>query len=136
MLQPNQDLQMQGKVSGADWGVIYPKQKLNYGDFTERLWAYLTIQQLLEKRWVHLSLCRSLTQKNCLYPVFYFLSCSDVGTLQEQEAIRSRARNMSLQYSFVTPLSSMVVTKPETKEGANRFLVADKLTEGKGDIIS
>lgn len=62
MLQPNQDLQMQGKVSGADWGVIYPKQKLNYGDFTERLWAYLTIQQLLEKRWVHLSLCRSLNE--------------------------------------------------------------------------
>lgn len=35
---------------------------------------------------------------------------------------------MSLQYSFVTPLTSMVVTKPEASDSP---LIADKLTEGK-----
>lgn len=38
---------------------------------------------------------------------------------------------MSLRYSFVTPLTSMVVTKPETEKGADSPLIADKLTEGK-----
>lgn len=39
---------------------------------------------------------------------------------------------MSLKYDFVTPLTSMVVTKPETEEGQSSPLIADKLTEGKG----
>lgn len=38
---------------------------------------------------------------------------------------------MSLQYSFVTPLTSMVVTRPETEDGTDSPLIADKLTEGK-----
>lgn len=38
---------------------------------------------------------------------------------------------MSLQYGFVTPLTSMVVTKPETEDGTESPLIADKLTEGK-----
>lgn len=29
---------------------MYPDDDYIFGDFTERLWAYLTIQQLLEKR--------------------------------------------------------------------------------------
>lgn len=29
---------------------MYPDEEYIFGDFTERLWAYLTIQQLLEKR--------------------------------------------------------------------------------------
>lgn len=37
---------------------------------------------------------------------------------------------MSLQYSFVTPLTSMVVTKPETEDTPSGPLIADKLTEG------
>uniref|UniRef100_A0A3B3TMF7 Inter-alpha-trypsin inhibitor heavy chain H3 n=1 Tax=Poecilia latipinna TaxID=48699 RepID=A0A3B3TMF7_9TELE len=71
-----------------------------FGDFTERLWAYLTIQQLLEKR------CES----------------------EKDEAI-ARALNISLQYSFVTPLTSMVVTKPETEDTGRSPSIADKLTE-------
>lgn len=58
-----------------------------------------------------------------------------MGTPQEREDISARARDMSMQYSFVTPLTSMVVTKPETKEGAHSFHIADKLTEGKGKKI-
>lgn len=34
---------------------------------------------------------------------------------------------MSLRYSFVTPLTSMVVTKPEDDDSP---MIADKLTEG------
>ncbi|XP_026198345.1 inter-alpha-trypsin inhibitor heavy chain H3-like [Anabas testudineus] len=100
---PDKDFRMHGEVTVADWGVVYPKQKFNFGDFTERLWAYLTIQQLLEK--------------------------SDIGTQQERDSISARALNISMRYSFVTPLTSMVVTKPETEEGAHNFLLADKLTE-------
>uniref|UniRef100_A0A4W6FDR8 Inter-alpha-trypsin inhibitor heavy chain 3 n=1 Tax=Lates calcarifer TaxID=8187 RepID=A0A4W6FDR8_LATCA len=77
-----------------------------FGDFTERLWAYLTIQQLLEKR----------------------LS----GSPDEKVNATAKALEMSLQYSFVTPLTSMVVTKPETEDGTDSPLIADKLTEGKG----
>lgn len=43
---------------------------------------------------------------------------------------------MSLRYSFVTPVTSMVVTKPETEEGSGSPLIADKLTEGKEMLIN
>uniref|UniRef100_A0A4W6FC05 Inter-alpha-trypsin inhibitor heavy chain H3 n=1 Tax=Lates calcarifer TaxID=8187 RepID=A0A4W6FC05_LATCA len=74
-----------------------------FGDFTERLWAYLTIQQLLEK--------------------------SKSGSPDEKVNATAKALEMSLQYSFVTPLTSMVVTKPETEDGTDSPLIADKLTE-------
>lgn len=41
----------------------------------------------------------------------------------------AKALEMSLRYGFVTPLTSMVVTKPETERGSP--LIADKLTESK-----
>uniref|UniRef100_A0A8B9K9L0 Inter-alpha-trypsin inhibitor heavy chain H3 n=1 Tax=Astyanax mexicanus TaxID=7994 RepID=A0A8B9K9L0_ASTMX len=33
-----------------EWALMFPEQEYIFGDFTERLWAYLTIQQLLDKR--------------------------------------------------------------------------------------
>lgn len=95
-----EDYQEQGQASVTDWGAIYPDEEYIFGDFTERLWAYLTIQQLLDK--------------------------SKVVSPQEKENITAKALEMSLQYNFVTPLTSMVVTKPETDDPP---LVADKLTE-------
>uniref|UniRef100_A0A8D0D1G6 Inter-alpha-trypsin inhibitor heavy chain H3 n=1 Tax=Sander lucioperca TaxID=283035 RepID=A0A8D0D1G6_SANLU len=74
-----------------------------FGDFTERLWAYLTIQQLLENR--------------------------SKGTEDENANATAKALEMSLHYSFVTPLTSMVVTKPETEDGPDSPFIADKLTE-------
>nr|XP_017199117.2 inter-alpha-trypsin inhibitor heavy chain H4 isoform X4 [Oryctolagus cuniculus] len=68
-----------------------------FGSFMERLWAYLTIQQLLEQ-------------------MVY-------APKAQQRALESRARNLSLDYSFVTPLTSMVVTKPE---GQGQAQVAEK----------
>uniref|UniRef100_A0A8C6V5M8 Inter-alpha-trypsin inhibitor heavy chain H3 n=1 Tax=Neogobius melanostomus TaxID=47308 RepID=A0A8C6V5M8_9GOBI len=95
-----EDYQVQGQASVSDWGVMYPDEEYVFGDFTERLWAYLTIQQLLDK--------------------------SKVGSPQEKDSITAKALDMSLLYNFVTPLTSMVVTKPETDD---TLQVADKLTE-------
>ncbi|XP_014864919.1 PREDICTED: inter-alpha-trypsin inhibitor heavy chain H3-like isoform X1 [Poecilia mexicana] len=94
---------VQGQASVFDWNVMYPDETYIFGDFTERLWAYLTIQQLLEK--------------------------SKTGTADEKANATAKALEMSLQYSFVTPLTSMVVTKPETEDGTDSPLIADKLTE-------
>uniref|UniRef100_A0A8C4HR07 Inter-alpha-trypsin inhibitor heavy chain H3 n=1 Tax=Dicentrarchus labrax TaxID=13489 RepID=A0A8C4HR07_DICLA len=91
--------------------VSYPKQEYIFGNFSERLWAYLTIQQLLAKRFDHL---------NC----------------QEKDTATAKALNMALRYTFVTPLTSMVVTKPETEDGPDSPLIADKLTEGETMLCS
>uniref|UniRef100_A0A8C5AZG9 Inter-alpha-trypsin inhibitor heavy chain H3 n=1 Tax=Gadus morhua TaxID=8049 RepID=A0A8C5AZG9_GADMO len=91
-------------ASVTDWDVIYPEKDYIFGDFTERLWAYLTIQQLLETRFEQ---------------------------MEEKSNATAKALEMSLKYSFVTPLTSMVVTKPETEEGPSGPLIADKLTEGR-----
>ncbi|XP_008283655.1 inter-alpha-trypsin inhibitor heavy chain H3-like isoform X2 [Stegastes partitus] len=102
---PEEDFQVQGKASVANWQTMYPEKEYIFGNFTERLWAYLTIQQLLET--------------------------SDIGTQQEKDNITAKALDMSLRYNFVTPLTSMVVTKPETEDGADSSFVADKLTEAQ-----
>ncbi|KAI4826533.1 hypothetical protein KUCAC02_029979 [Chaenocephalus aceratus] len=99
----DEDFKVQGQASVEDWDVLYPDEEYIFGDFTERLWAYLTIQQLLE------------TSKS--------------GTPEEKSNANAKALNMSLQYSFVTPLTSMVVTKPDTEDGPDSPFIADKLTE-------
>lgn len=55
----------------------------------------------------------------------YSVSASDA----DQQGLRTRALNLSLAYSFVTPLTSMVVTKPEDQEQSQ---VAEKPVEGGG----
>ncbi|XP_034023082.1 inter-alpha-trypsin inhibitor heavy chain H3-like [Thalassophryne amazonica] len=101
---PEEDFQVHGHASAMDWDVIYPDENYIFGNFTERLWAYLTIQQLLEK--------------------------SNTGTQLEKASATAKGLDMSLRYSFVTPLTSMVVTKPET-DGTDSSLIADKLTEAQ-----
>uniref|UniRef100_A0A3Q2QCF4 Inter-alpha-trypsin inhibitor heavy chain H3 n=1 Tax=Fundulus heteroclitus TaxID=8078 RepID=A0A3Q2QCF4_FUNHE len=96
---------VQGQASVVDWNVMYPDESYIFGDFTERLWAYLTIQQLLQK--------------------------SESGASDEKANATAKALEMSLQYSFVTPLTSMVVTKPEEGDEPDSSFIADKLTEGK-----
>ncbi|KAG7493317.1 inter-alpha-trypsin inhibitor heavy chain H3 [Solea senegalensis] len=96
-----EDYKVQGQASPVNWIDIYPDEEYIFGDFTERLWAYLTIQQLLETR----------------------------GPSDEKDNATAKALDLSLQYNFVTPLTSMVVTKPETEDGTDSFLIADKLTE-------
>ncbi|XP_071191323.1 inter-alpha-trypsin inhibitor heavy chain H3-like [Salvelinus alpinus] len=98
-----EDFIVKGQASAQEWDILYPEQEYIFGDFTERLWAYLTIQELLSKR--------------------------ETGTAEEKGNATAQALEMSLQYSFVTPLTSMVVTKPETDEGPEGPLIANKLTE-------
>ncbi|KAM3877907.1 inter-alpha-trypsin inhibitor heavy chain H3-like [Diretmus argenteus] len=104
---PEEDFRVQGQASAVNWDVIYPEQEYIFGDFTERLWAYITIQQLLEK--------------------------SETDTQQDKDNAMATAGEISLRYSFVTPLTSMVVTKPETEDNPGNLLIADKLTEVDGD---
>ncbi|XP_056292985.1 inter-alpha-trypsin inhibitor heavy chain H3-like [Pseudoliparis swirei] len=99
------DFLVQGQASALDLDVMYPNEEYIFGDFTERLWAYLTIQQLMEK--------------------------SKSGTPEEKANATAKALEMSLRYSFVTPLTSMVVTKPDIEDGPDSTLIADKLTEAQ-----
>ncbi|XDV51318.1 hypothetical protein PO909_020224, partial [Leuciscus waleckii] len=69
-------------------------------DFMPRLWAYLTVKQILE---------RQVLLKG-----------------QEKEDEKKEALKLSLKYQFVTPLTSMVVTKPQEDE----VEVAHKPKEG------
>ncbi|XP_077040900.1 inter-alpha-trypsin inhibitor heavy chain H4 [Agelaius phoeniceus] len=69
---------------------VFQNQRYIFGNFIERLWAYLTIQQLLEKA----------------------ISAQE----DDQKALEAQALDLSLRYSFVTPLTSMVVTKPQQQE--------------------
>ncbi|XP_071090240.1 inter-alpha-trypsin inhibitor heavy chain H3-like [Haliotis cracherodii] len=61
------------------------------GEFTERLWAYLTIKDLLKKKAIATS-------------------------MEEGEVLEARALNMSLMYGFVTPLTSFVVAQEQPVE--------------------
>nr|XP_035131694.2 inter-alpha-trypsin inhibitor heavy chain H4 isoform X7 [Callithrix jacchus] len=96
-----QNLTFQTESSVAEQEAEFQSPKYIFHNFMERLWAYLTIQQLLEGT----------------------VSASDA----EQQVLRTRALNLSLAYSFVTPLTSMVVTKPEDQEQSQ---VAEKPVEG------
>ncbi|XP_062977223.1 inter-alpha-trypsin inhibitor heavy chain H4-like [Elgaria multicarinata webbii] len=78
---------------------VFQHQEYIFGNFIERSWAYLTIQQLLEKH------------------------VSAVG--EERKNLDAQALNLSLKYGFVTPLTSMVVTKPDAQEVANKPTEAD-----------
>lgn len=49
----------------------------------------------------------------------------------EKERLKARALELSLKFKFVTPLTSMVVTKPEQKDEKAQTFVADKFVEGK-----
>ncbi|XP_075288460.1 inter-alpha-trypsin inhibitor heavy chain H3-like [Opisthocomus hoazin] len=81
----------------------FEEQEYIFGDYIERLWAYLTIEQLLEKR--------------------------IAATGEEKENLTAEALDLSLKYKFVTPLTSMVVTKPGDSD--NQEEVADKPTEAQ-----
>ncbi|NXQ14003.1 ITIH4 inhibitor, partial [Peucedramus taeniatus] len=69
---------------------VFQNQRYIFGNFIERLWAYLNIQQLLEKA----------------------ISAQE----EDKKALEAQALDLSLRYSFVTPLTSMVVTKPQQQE--------------------
>ncbi|XP_066206916.1 inter-alpha-trypsin inhibitor heavy chain H4 [Saccopteryx leptura] len=100
LLMQNVTFQMESRV--AEQEEEFRSPKYIFHGFMERLWAYLTIQQLLEK----------------------MVSASDA----DKQAFETQALGLSLNYSFVTPLTSMVVTKPEGQEQSQ---VAEKPVENE-----
>ncbi|NXM48659.1 ITIH4 inhibitor, partial [Gymnorhina tibicen] len=91
------DLTLKEEANVKEKEQVFQNQRYVFGNFIERLWAYLTIQQLLEK----------------------VISAQE----EDQKALEAQALDLSLRYSFVTPLTSMVVTKPsdqQQKELANK----------------
>ncbi|KAL1780797.1 inter-alpha-trypsin inhibitor heavy chain H4 [Sigmodon hispidus] len=99
-----QNITFQMETSIAPKEEEFRTPKYIFHNFMERLWALLTIYQKLEQ----------------------MVSASG----DELKALESQALNLSLTYNFVTPLTHMVVTKPE---GQEQFQVAEKPTEaGQG----
>ncbi|XP_068763247.1 inter-alpha-trypsin inhibitor heavy chain H4 [Struthio camelus] len=83
---------------------VFQNQSYIFGNFIERLWAYLTIQQLLEKS----------------------ISAQE----QQQKTLEAQALELSLRYGFVTPLTSMLVTKPSDQQQTE---LANKPTEADNE---
>ncbi|NWU63502.1 ITIH4 inhibitor, partial [Pterocles burchelli] len=94
------DLILKEEANVKEKEQVFQNQSYIFGNFIERLWAYLTIQQLLEKS----------------------ISAQE----EDQKTLEAQALELSLQYSFVTPLTSMVVTKPA---GQQQTELANKPTE-------
>ncbi|XP_078518512.1 inter-alpha-trypsin inhibitor heavy chain H3-like [Lissotriton helveticus] len=101
-LGANTSMAFPEKINIAEREEAQKQQEYIFGDFTERLWAYLTIQQLLEKK---------IQAKG-----------------EEKDNITAQALDLSLKYNFVTPLTSMVVTKPEDDK-KDEPLIANKPSE-------
>ncbi|XP_053509503.1 inter alpha-trypsin inhibitor, heavy chain 4 isoform X2 [Ictalurus furcatus] len=95
-ISKNANVKYQDSVSTKDLIDVSPQHE----NFIQRLWAYLTVKQLLEKE---------VTLKG-----------------DEKDAARKKALDLSLKYEFVTSLTSMVVTKPQEQETQ----VAHKPKEG------
>ncbi|XP_060246783.1 inter-alpha-trypsin inhibitor heavy chain H4 isoform X3 [Meriones unguiculatus] len=85
-----QNITFQMEASVAPKEEEFQSPEYIFHNFMERLWALLTIQQQLEQ----------------------MVSASNA----ELKDLEAQALNMSLRYNFVTPLTYMVVTKPEGQE--------------------
>lgn len=48
--KPEEDFLKRGQARVVDFDLVYPEKAYIFESFSERLWAYLTIQQLLENR--------------------------------------------------------------------------------------
>ncbi|XP_048210816.1 inter-alpha-trypsin inhibitor heavy chain H3 isoform X7 [Perognathus longimembris pacificus] len=101
-LQAINDLTFTEEVDVKEMEEALKERDYIFGDYIERLWAYLTIEQLLEK--------------------------SKKAHGDEKQNLTAQALELSLKYHFVTPLTSMVVTKPEDNE--DQTAIADKPEEG------
>lgn len=92
-------------VSRTLQNLTIPSNKVLIEDFTERLWAYMKIKQLLVE----------------------LLVTDDP---KEQARLRSEALQMSLQYNFVTPLTSFVVVESDSYEEEDLVLADGVMTKG------
>ncbi|XP_029455286.1 inter-alpha-trypsin inhibitor heavy chain H4-like [Rhinatrema bivittatum] len=102
------DLVLQVEANVTEREDTFKEQKYIFGNFIERLWACLTIQQQLEK----------------------LVSAQE----EEKKNMQAQILHLSLKYGFVTPLTSMVVTKPDDQE--KRFLVNKPAEDAKPETTS
>ncbi|XP_071818075.1 inter-alpha-trypsin inhibitor heavy chain H3-like isoform X11 [Apostichopus japonicus] len=79
---------------GGNDTVLKPHQ---VDDFAQRLWAYVTIKELLAQLEIAL-------------------------TADEKNSIRDKATGIALKYKFVTPLTSLIVIKPDDEENYDDIL--------------
>lgn len=89
-LENNIPISEAGGLGSSEPGEISPVDQEEISDFVRRLWAYFTIKELLQ------------TAEN---------SNASTRALLEQNAT-----SLSLKYNFVTPVTSLVVVKPDVKE--------------------
>lgn len=80
------------------------KTSLNFETITERMWAYLTVKKLM---------------KELLKTENYLL----------KNNLREEALAIALKYNFVTPVTSMVVTKPEEKKQIDNDITDNNIQE-------
>uniref|UniRef100_A0A674JWK8 Inter-alpha-trypsin inhibitor heavy chain 3 n=1 Tax=Terrapene triunguis TaxID=2587831 RepID=A0A674JWK8_9SAUR len=106
-VKANNDVTFIEQVDIEETAKALQDQEYIFGDYIERLWAYLTIQQLLEKR----------------------ISAQE----EKWRNLAAEALELSLKYKFVTPRTSMVVTKPEDNE--DKAEIDDKPVEGRNIFI-
>ncbi|XP_053577185.1 inter-alpha-trypsin inhibitor heavy chain H3 isoform X2 [Bombina bombina] len=91
-------------------GLVTEQQGYIFGEYIERLWAYLTIQQIMEKQ--------------------------VLATGEHKELLKNQTLALSLKYNFVTPLTSMVVTKPEENKAAAEVAEKSSVDKDKDDSSS
>uniref|UniRef100_A0A8C8IWL2 Inter-alpha-trypsin inhibitor heavy chain H3 n=1 Tax=Oncorhynchus tshawytscha TaxID=74940 RepID=A0A8C8IWL2_ONCTS len=91
-----EDFIVKGQASAQEWDILYPEQEYIFGDYTERLWAYLTIQELLK-----------------------------TGTAEEKGNATAQALEMSLQYSFTDeePEGPLIADKLTEVDGDPHFMI-------------
>ncbi|PNF17383.1 hypothetical protein B7P43_G02959 [Cryptotermes secundus] len=101
------------------------RRRDNYIGSLERLWAYLTVRQLLDE---HLA---SIDEGND--PVNLF---AEKQTHHEDCSPKAKALSLALKYGFVTPLTSLVVVIPKNgSEGGVSELVRDRVGSNELDPV-
>ncbi|XP_069501430.1 inter-alpha-trypsin inhibitor heavy chain H6 [Ambystoma mexicanum] len=88
------DIPVTGNASEPTFGCSEDLDQIQI--FVQRLWAYFTIQDLLQAR----------------------IKANDTTT---RRLLTEKATNLSLKYNFVTPVTSMIVVKPDQVERDKRL---------------
>jgi len=60
------NFELKGQTNTQKWETIFPDEEYIFGDFIERLWAYLTIQELLDKKSVPNLKLSKINKSSCI----------------------------------------------------------------------
>ncbi|KAJ9598936.1 hypothetical protein L9F63_010530, partial [Diploptera punctata] len=99
-----------GEVSGTTLSgdSLFSSSNVDKASSLERLWAFLTIQQLLEQ---------------------HDLQPEDGNNSTENNTAKKKALQLALKYSFVTPVTSLVVVKPNDTHAVGSEVVQPAVNE-------